>query len=418
MQDSYHKLVQLPMHANDKNNKNHTDFDAGYKNRLIQALHVAYHKVWNRKEVLNDINALTDNAPKNKIVLSALVATSAAMFSPISTAAVELNHHDWQVVCDNTRTCRLAGYQAENNSDFPVSVMLVRRAGSDAEVVGKVKLGGAKESSSKALLQLGNRHRMSLFINDKDLGETKPFSAVTGDAELTSPQVNALLDALTKSSKIELVLRNSRWQLSDKGATAVMLKADEVQGRVGTSSAFIGTDSANKSNNSVLAPKPAPQLRLVVPNAKATSSSNKKFSMKVSQLSSLMKGTIKDVNTDCPNLMDKTAWRIHRLNEAQLLVQHSCWTGAYNTGNGMWVINDTKPYNPVLVTTEATDYDNGKISSVQKGRGIGDCVYKSDWIWTGKHFEKSHESTTGMCRMIEAGGAWQLPTYVSEVSAS
>ncbi len=86
--------------------------------------------------------------------------------------------------------------------------------------------------------------------------------------------------------------------------------------------------------------------------------------------------------------------------------------------HGMWVINDTKPYNPVLVTTEATNYDSGKISVVQKGRGIGDCLYKADWIWTGKSFVKSHESSTGMCRMIEAGGAWQLPIYVSEVSTS
>ncbi|WP_352244222.1 DUF1176 domain-containing protein, partial [Psychrobacter sp. GW208-MNA-CIBAN-0184] len=89
---------------------------------------------------------------------------------------------------------------------------------------------------------------MSLFIDDKDLGETKPFSTVAGDADLTSTQVAALLEALTKSSKIELVMRNSRWELSDKGATAVMLKADEAQGRVGTSSAFISADGASKSN--------------------------------------------------------------------------------------------------------------------------------------------------------------------------
>ena len=369
-----------------------------------------------RDKALNS-TSLKSIFAKNKIVLSAFVAASAIAISPISSAT-ELTHQDWQVACDNTRTCRLAGYQAENNSDFPVSVLLVRRAGSDANVVGKIKLGGAKESSTKALLQLGSRHRMSLFIDDKDLGETKPFSTVAGDADLTSTQVAALLEALTKSSKIELVMRNSRWELSDKGATAVMLKADEAQGRVGTSSAFISADGTSKPNSSVLVPKAAPQLRLVVPNAKATSSSKKKFSMKTSQLSALMKDTIPDVNTDCPNLMDKSSWRINRLNGSQLLVQHNCWMGAYNAGTGMWVINDTKPYNPVLVTTEATNYDSGKISSVQKGRGIGDCLYKTDWIWTGKSFVKSHESSTGMCRMIEIGGAWQLPTYVSEVNKS
>jgi len=355
---------------------------------------------------------------KNKIRLPMFAAISAALFSTVTMASngVEFTNQDWQVVCDNTRTCRLAGYQAENNSEFPISVLLIRRAGTNAGVDGKVKLGGAKESSSKALMQLGNRHRISLFINGRDYGETKPFSAAAGNAELTPTQVTALLEALTKSSKIELVLRNSRWQLSDKGASAVMLKADEAQGRVGTSSAFINTDGAAKPNSTVLPPKSAPKLRFVTPNPKAVSSDNKKFVMKSSQLAALMKGTMKDADSDCPNLSDKSPWRVSRLNGSQLLAQHDCWTGAYNAGAGMWVINDSKPYKPILVTTNATGYDKGKIISIQRGRGIGDCLSKTDWIWTGKAFEKSHESTTGLCRMIEAGGAWQLPTYVTEVN--
>ena len=355
-----------------------------------------------------------------KILLPLFAAISTALFSSAAQAgaAVDFSNQDWQVACDNTRTCRLAGYQAENNSDLPVSLLLVRRAGANATVDGKVKLGGAKESSAKALMQLGNRHRISLFINDRDYGETKPYSVAAGHAELTSAQVNALLDALTKSSKIELVIRNTRWQLSDKGASAVMLKADEAQGRVGTPSAFISTDSASKSNSSVLAPKAAAALRLVTPNPKAISSSKRKFVMRSSQLAELMKTTMKDADTDCPNLADKSPWRVSRLNSKQLLVQHDCWMGAYNTGMGAWVLNDTKPYQPTLVTTSATDYSNGKLTSVQKGRGIGDCLSKTDWVWTGKAFEKSHESTTGMCRLIEVGGAWQLPTYVTEVKVS
>lgn len=132
----------------------------------------------------------------------------------------------------------------------------------------------------------------------------------------------------------------------------------------------------------------------------------------------MMKSTMRDADSDCPSLSDKNSWRVSRLNSTQLLAQHECWTGAYNAGMGIWVLNDTKPYKPTLVTTSATDYDKGKITSVQKGRGIGDCLSKTDWVWTGKAFEKSHESTTGLCRMVEAGGAWQMPTYVTEVKMS
>lgn len=367
--------------------------------------------------ISNVIKKMPSLRIKNHVLIPMVAAMSTVLLSNVTMAhaGVEFVNQDWQVACDNTMTCRLAGYQAENNSELPVSVLLVRRAGANASVEGKVKLGGAKESSSKALMQLGDRHRISLFINDKNYGETKTFSATAGNAELTEAQVSALLNALTKSSKIELVLRNSRWQLSDKGASAVMLKADEAQSRVGTSSAFIDREGAAKPNSSVIPPKAVPKLRFVVPNSKAVSNNNKKFGMRSSQLATIMKGTMKEVDSDCPNLPDKSPWRINRLNGSQLLVQHECWRGAYNVGTGVWVMNDSKPYNPTLVTTSATGYDEGKITSVQRGRGIGDCLAKSEWIWTGKSFEKSYESTTGLCRLIAAGGAWELPTYVTEV---
>lgn len=333
-----------------------------------------------------------------------------------ATASVELTSSDWQLACDNTRACRLAGYQAENNSDLPVSVLLTRRAGVNAEVSGKLKIGSTKESSVKALMQLGNRHRTSLFINDKDLGETQAFSSVTNDANFTQAQVAALLEALTTSSKIELVFRNSRWQLSDKGSTAVMLKADEAQGRTGTPSAFVRASTDSKPNSSVLAAKALPQLNLILPINKTSGS--KKFSMRASQLTSLIQGSIKNPASECPNLDDQSAWQVSRLNSTQLLAQHSCWTESYNTGTGIWVLNDSKPYTPTLITTRATDYSDGKISAVQKGRSAGDCLTKSEWVWIGNRFSKSHESSTGLCRMIEAGGAWQLPTYVSVVKVA
>ena len=357
---------------------------------------------------------------KHNLLLPLAAALSTALLSTVSMAnsGVEFINQDWQVACDNTLTCRLAGYQAENNSDLPVSVLLVRSAGANASVDGRVKLGGAKDSSSKALMKLGDRHRISLFINGKSYGETETFSVAAGSAELTPAQVTALLDALTKSSKIEFVLRNSRWQLSDKGASAVMLKADDVQSRVGTSSAFINRDGQAKPNSVVVSAKAAPKLNIVVPNSRAVSTSNKRFAMRSSQLAALTKDTMKEAENDCPNLSNRSPWQVNRLNGSQLLVQHECWTGAYNVGTGMWVINDSKPYKATLVTTSATDYDKGKISSVQKGRGIGDCLSKKEWVWTGRAFEKSHESTTGMCRLIEAGGAWQLPTYVTDVKVA
>ena len=358
--------------------------------------------------------------PTTKLSL-ALCAASVFFTSPLSTAAaspVEFTTADWQVVCDNTLTCRLAGYHSQSNNELPVSVLLTRRAGVNAPIEGKIKIGTAKKNSSKALMQLGNRHRISLFIDDKDLGQIEAFSSTTNDAALTNAQVKALTEALARSSKIELVMRNTRWQLSDKGATAVMMKADEAQGRVGNSSAFLSPQGVSKPNNAVLPAKEMPSLRLVTPNTTPTAQSNKRFSVRASKLAEMMNTTLKNADKDCPKLSDSSSWRVNRLNGTQLLAQHNCWNSTYNAGMGMWVMNDTKPHQPTLVTTNATDYRDGKITAVQKGRSIGDCLSKTNWIWTGKRFTKSHESTTGLCRMIDAGGAWALPTYVTDVKTS
>ncbi len=361
-------------------------------------------------------NNLKFDNTKSKFLGSSIVFISAIAISPASYAAspVEYTNKDWQVVCDNTRTCRMAGYQADINSDFAASILLTRPAGANAEVTGEIKLGGDNKGSNKALLELGNRHRVALFINGKDLGETTPSSLGAGYAKLSSTQVSALLASLTKSSNIELVVRNSRWQVSDKGATAVMLKADAAQGRVGTASALVNAN-ANKSNSGVLAPKEAPQLQLVTPEQVANVNSNKGFSLKSSQLSAMMQSTVDDSTSECPKLTNKTPWKVNRLNSTQLLAQHSCWSGAYNSGEGMWVINDRAPFDPKLVTTSATSYDRGVISSTQKGRGIGDCTATTEWVWTGKSFDKSYSGTTGLCRSVADGGAWKLPTYVTDV---
>jgi len=105
---------------------------------------------------------------------------------------------------------------------------------------------------------------------------------------------------------------------------------------------------------------------------------------------------------------------IRKLTKDKLLVSRTCWQAAYNTGDGYWVANAQAPYAPVLVTTSATDYDDGVISSMQKGRGIGDCVGTATWTWNGHTFVQTSAATTGMCRGFP-GGAWELPTLVTRI---
>lgn len=59
-----------------------------------------------------------------------------------------------------------------------------------------------------------------------------------------------------------------------------------------------------------------------------------------------------------------------------MLVSMTCWTAAYNSG---------------------------------------DCMVTNIWRWDGSSLVHTEEATTGMCRDIAGGGAWDLPTLVTAV---
>ena len=67
------------------------------------------------------------------------------------------------------------------------------------------------------------------------------------------------------------------------------------------------------------------------------------------------------------------------------------------------------------MTESASDFDEGDISSSQKGRGIGDCWSMSEWIWDGKTFVQSIDRWSGMCKGVAAGGVWNLDLIESVV---
>jgi hypothetical protein len=96
-------------------------------------------------------------------------------------------------------------------------------------------------------------------------------------------------------------------------------------------------------------------------------------------------------------------------------VSATCWQAAYNSGSVFAVINAHAPHAPVLATTMGSEYNDGVIEMIQKGRGLGDCMASEDWTWDGRQFIHTHATWTGMCRLIAPGGAWDLPTLVTTV---
>lgn len=325
-------------------------------------------------------------------------------------AGLYFSHNDWELACDNTGTCRAAGYQSDED-ESTISVLLTRKAGPRQPVTAEMMIGDYDDED--ALSKLPPVFEVSMQINGQDLGQLS-IRKDTLTAALSSTQTGALLAALPRTGTIEWRAGELRWRLSGKGAAAVLLKMDDYQGRLGTPGALARKGSL--SEDKVLPPLPAPVV--IAASLSKPRSGDEALAGKVSKaLRESLRATVKE--DDCPDLLDgeggKGELSITRLTATKLLVSTQCWAAAYNAGDGYWVVDGAPPYRAVLVTTYGTDYSAGSISASQKVRGLGDCFAANTWTWDGKQFVHTEASTTGMCKLIAPGGAWSLPTLVADV---
>jgi hypothetical protein len=332
------------------------------------------------------------NATRLLPVLAALAAATAS-------AGVQFSHKDWELACDNTRTCRAAGYQAEE-APPAVSVLLTRAAGPRQAVTAQVAIGTYEDTSATPAPA-----EVELTIGGRSFGAIA-LKAEEGTGNLNPAQVVVLLQALLRSDEIAFVAGSQRWRLSDAGAAAVLLRMDDIQGRVGTTGALVRKGVRGEEGVLRALPKP-------VVHAAAIHGRTPGESLAVAVLRSLRKAP-----ADCQDLKEPgEPAKIWRLDAHKVLVSARCWLAAYNEGYGFWVANDRPPYKPVAVTTSGTEFDpqRSRIVAMQKGRGLGDCFGIDAWVWDGARFVHTEEATTGMCRLVAAGGPWMLTTLVSEV---
>ncbi len=348
--------------------------------------------------------------PLPLIVSGLLLHAGALASTPV--AGLHFSHHDWEVACDNTRTCRAAGYTADawrgEASDGTASILFTRQAGPRQAVTGQVRFADWYE----ATLPTPTVH---LRIDGRDLGALPVAPGQDADlVDLAAAQVQALLAALRRDSSIVFVdATGSRWPLSDRGAAAVLLKMDEFQGRVGTVGALarVGT----RDETGVLPAAAMPRVRIApLPALHADDA-------RLAALSALRQALRASLGPDqeClsldPDEDEKPLEVVARLDDTRVLVATECWMAAYNMGVGYWIVQDRAPYPARLVTSNALDYEDGQLHGAQKGRGLGDCYWNGEWVWDGQVFVQTVESTSGMCRGITAGGAWTLPTRVADV---
>ena len=329
-----------------------------------------------------------------------------ALLLAAAFAGIHFAHHDWELACDNTGTCRVAGYQADDDEPA-VSLLLERAAGAGAPVAARVMLGHYGEEPFAP----GEDAAVTLWVAGTPQGRIALAHHI---GELSAAQIEAVLPALVGDGAVALLADDGRrWALSPRGSTAVLLKMDDVQGRVGTRGALVRPGTRDESA------VPAPVARPVVRVAPllVREGEDLQYVDDSEKLRDALDAAL-GADDDCFDLLDPdatyTPLDVVRLSDDKLLVSHRCWFAAYNAGHGYWVIDDEPPWNPVVVTTSGTHFADGTITAAHKGRGLGDCWSEEAWAWDGRAFVKTLESDSGMCKLVAPGGAWPLPTFVAD----
>ena len=336
-----------------------------------------------------------------KVLLLALLPI-AAMATSIK--AIGENYQDWDLICDNTGTCRMAGYQDESSD--PVSILFTRAAGENATVEGKLTILPFGEADRD--VQVGQD--IEIWLNGKSLGTVKHISDENPD-KLTEAQTKALLSGLKKESEIRLTYGKTTLKVSDKGAAAAMLKMDEFQQRLNTPSALI---CKGQEKHAVLAPQPAPKIEVVSVNNRKTTELKRGEKQYDNVLALLRKANSCD-DEDITS-QDIT---LYPLTQNKVLAEALCVRGAYQSTNYYAVLDDKlSKVEQVLEDQYNFAYYDEKLNALivegsYKSSGLAESWYGYEAAWNGKTFITTAEYTSGSGKGF-IGSAWGgLPTFVS-----
>ncbi|QRF12263.1 DUF1176 domain-containing protein [Klebsiella africana] len=310
--------------------------------------------------------------------------------------------NDWELACDNTGTCRAAGYGVRMGE---VSVLLTRNAGSEQHLAATVTFAQIEHD-------IPADSTASLLIDDRDLGALDAVD--DSHFRLDSDQTTALLQALTNQRKIEFTLNGQHLPLSSAGSREVLGKMDAFQRRTSTADALL--DKGDAGDDAILPATPAPEIIAapVLHNAQPVPLSMLQRQKLLPTLTPLLNQRCDDWQNQAIPAADRQI-TLTALDKTHSLVQALCWRAPYNDGYALWLVDNAQLSKPRLLTTEASSYANGTIVFLHKERGMADCVTGETRVWDGKTFTPSLKYSTGMCREITPGGTWMLPTFVSQV---
>ncbi|MBS6670297.1 MAG: DUF1176 domain-containing protein [Haemophilus parainfluenzae] len=346
---------------------------------------------------------------KKVILLSLLPFT--VMAAP-SLKGFEKTYQDWDLICDNTGTCNMAGYQ--DGSDL-VSLLFRREAGEKAAAKSSLAISVNNE--------IDKGKPVEIMLNGKLLSVVPKMIDIDSNdkqiAALDDKQTAALLTALKDNANIEFISGQFKGKLSNEGAKAAMLKMDEFQRRLNTPSALI---RQGQEKHAVLAPQAAPKIQVAYikkPSKTELKRGEKQFD---AVLALLRKSADSSASDYCASLHDDSEQKtitLYSLTHGKVLAEAVCLSGGASYTGYYAVMNNKLSKVEQVLENQYTfaRYDEKLNALIVEGSfksgGIGDCWYGQEAAWNGKIFIRTAEYISGSCKGF-IGGAWGgLPTFVS-----
>ena len=326
-----------------------------------------------------------------------------------SLKGFEKTYQDWDLICDNTGTCNMAGYP-EYYSEHPVSILFTRSAGEKASVTAQLAL--LRED-------VGNK-TAEIILNGQLLG-TVPNISEDGNAKLSEKQTTELLTALKGNASIEVIFGEFKEKVSDKGAAAAMLKMDEFQQRLNTPSALI---RQGQEKHAVLAPQAAPKIQVAYIK-KPSKTELKRGEKQFNAVLALLRKSANSSASDCASLHDDSEQKtitLYSLTHGKVLAEAVCISGsAAYTSYYAVMDNKLSKVEQVLEDQYTFAYYDEKLNALivegsYKSSGLAESWYGYEAAWNGKTFITTAEYTSGSGKGF-MGGAWGgLPTFVTELN--
>lgn len=301
-------------------------------------------------------------------------------------SGLTFSHKDWELTCDNTGTCRAAGY-GDN-----VSALLTRRAGIFPDTRIEVTFAQREQGQSPISTAV-------LFINNQKQSALIPVS--DGYFLLGSDIRSAFIRALQQNGVIEFEADGERKMLSLAGSDAVLLKMDAFQKRINTESALLKPGPDNSFEALPESPTPLIATRPVISSPKITQ-------LTEIQLQNIQSQLQLTPEMNCSGTAEGGDNRYYAIpiDKSHTLIQTACFD---ISRYAMWLTNSTLTASPQLITNDASGYEDGEIIKFAEPIQI--------WRWTGKTFALTDEYRSGGRGTLSVKGVWTLPTFVSHVRA-